>query len=228
MTDALVPPQPKAKVLVVDDQTLFRDGVISLLSGNDDFIVVGAAGSVHEAIRLSREHNPDIVLMDYTLPDGTGLDATQAILRYCPNCNVVILTMYESDDILLDAMRCGAKGYMLKNISGSDLNASLKGLLRGEKAISRKMMSTILDEFSRSSAGKDTTLFSNELLARLSPRELDVLHELAANATNSEIAQNLFLSENTVKHHIRNILDKIEVQNRKEAVAFARSHLFGR
>jgi DNA-binding NarL/FixJ family response regulator len=215
------------KVLVIDDQILFREGVISLLQSTQDFEVVGGAGSVHDGIELAQQYKPDIILMDFSLPDGTGLDATSAILKYLPACKIVFLTVHETDENLFAALRLGAMGYMLKNITRTDLLASLKALERGEKAISRKMMSAVMDEFSRLSPSELATSSTEKLLARLSPREMDVLRELASDASNLEIAQRLYLSENTVKHYIRNILDKIEVENRRAAVLFSRQNLLG-
>lgn len=214
-----------AKILIIDDQTLFRDGLISLLANTPDFSVAACAGSVHEGIKLAAQHRPDIILMDYSLPDGTGLDATSAILRFLPACKIVFLTVYETPENLFTALRLGAAGYMLKDISSSDLLASLRALPRGEKAISRKLASVVMDEFSRIYANGDGSSGTEKLLSRLSRRELDVLRELANDTSNLEIAQKLFLSENTVKHHIRNILDKLEVKNRREVVTFARQNV---
>ncbi|HEY3312673.1 MAG TPA: response regulator transcription factor [Anaerolineales bacterium] len=213
------------KVLVVDDQILFREGLISLVRSTTDFEAVGGAGSVHEGIEQALALKPDIILMDFSLPDGTGLDATSAILRVLPDCKIIFLTVYETDQNLFAALRMGAKGYMLKNVSSSDLLASMRALKRGEKAISRQMMSSVLDEFSRIQPMKKDR--KENLLDRLSPREMDVLRELEQDATNMQIAQRLFLSENTVKHHIRSIFDKLEVDNRREAVAFVRQNSFG-
>ncbi|MCX6068792.1 MAG: response regulator transcription factor [Chloroflexi bacterium] len=218
-------PERPQKVLVIDDQILFREGLISLVRSTTDFEAVGYAGSVHEGIEQALLHKPDIILMDFSLPDGTGLDATSAIRSHLPDCKIIFLTVYETEENLFAALRIGAKGYMLKNVTSSDLLAGLRALSRGEKAISRQMMSSVLDEFSRtlpvSSAGRE------KLLSRLSPRELDVLHELEQDASNLQIAQRLFLSENTVKHHIRNILDKLEVENRREAISFVRQNSVG-
>lgn len=221
MNDQNTPTDVISKVLVVDDHVLFRDGLISLFRFAPDFEVVGGAGGVFEGIDQARLHSPDIVIMDFTLPDGTGLEATRAILALLPKCLIVFLTVHETDEKLFAALRAGAKGYMLKNIASSDLLASLRAVVRGERAISRKMMSSILDEFSN-------PIFSNEgkdkLLSKLSPREIDVLCEVGSGATNPEIAQHLSMSINTVKHHIRNILDKLEVDNRLEAALFAREN----
>ena len=133
----------------------------------------------------------------------------------------MFLTVHETDEKMFAALRAGAKGYMLKSIASTDLLSSLRAVVRGERAISRKMMSSILDEFSNpttSDMGKE------KLLLKISPREVDVLREVESGATNLEIAQRLLMSENTVKHHLRNILDKLEVENRREAALFARQN----
>ena len=161
-------------------------------------------------------HKPDIVLMDFSLPDGTGLEATQAILDEFPNCKVIFLTVYETNENLMEAIRLGAMGYLLKNVSGSSLLASLRALSQGEIAMSRQMMSRVV-EFSRS-----TIPFSSDLISKLSPREVDVLCELQDGASNAQIAKRLYLSENTVKHHIHSILEKLGVKNRGEAGQLAK------
>jgi DNA-binding NarL/FixJ family response regulator len=222
MSDANNSAEVVKKVLLVDDQILFREGLESLFRSTTDFEMVGCAGTVYEGIEQAVLYKPDIVLMDFSLPDGNGLDATRAILAQLPDCKIVFLTVYEADDTLFAALRLGAKGYMLKNVNSADLLASLRALDRGEKAVSRKMMSAVLDEFSRT---KLVDPDREKLLTKLSPRELDVLREIESGATNLEIAQRLFLSENTVKHHIRNILDKLGVDNRREAAVIARQNM---
>jgi DNA-binding NarL/FixJ family response regulator len=215
------------KILLIDDQILFREGLVGLFGSTTDFAVIGTAGSVHEGKELALLYKPDIILMDFSLPDGTGLDATRTILQHVPDCKIIFLTVYETDENLFAALRLGAMGYMLKNITGSDLLSSLRALDRGEKALSRKMVSSVLDEFSRIGPVSVSGSGTQRLFAKLSPRELDVLREMESNATNLQIAQRLFLSENTVKHHIRNILDKLEVENRREAILFARQNVLG-
>jgi two-component system NarL family response regulator len=207
------------KILVVDDHYLFREGVISIFRATSDFQVVGSAGSVTEAIEKVRGLRPDIVLMDFSLPDGTGLEATKRILAESPDTKIVFLTVYETDENLFSAIRMGARGYMLKNVPPADLLASLRALERGEMATSRKMMSRVMEEFSRSATS--STPGKESVLAKLSPREVEVLAELQTGATNFEIAQRLFLSENTVKHHIRSVLEKLGVENRREAAQIA-------
>ncbi len=210
------------KILIIDDHHLFREGLMSLFQSTDDFLVVGGAGSVHEGIQKAFKEQPDLILMDFSLPDGTGLDATRAIMGELPNVRIVFLTISETDENLFAALRAGASGYLLKNVTRNDLIASLRALDKDEMALSRKMMSKVVVEFSRTthSAGED----SHTLVARLSPREVDILREIESGATNYEIARRLFLSENTVKHHIRNVLDKLGVENRRMAAAIARQN----
>ena len=210
--------QTPKKILIIDDQILFREGLMSLLRSTPDFDMVGCAGSVFEGSEMAVLHKPDIILMDFSLPDGTGLDATRAILPRLPDCKIVFLTVYETDENLFAALRRGAKGYMLKNVSSTDLLSSLRALDRGEMAVSRKMMTTVMDEFSHT---RSLDSGNEKLLTKLSPREMEILQEIEAGATNLEIAEHLFLSVNTVKHHIRNILSKLELKNRREAASLA-------
>lgn len=211
-------PSTVHKVLIVDDHVLFREGLISLFNAKPDFEIVGSAGSVHEAIELARGLHPEIILTDFYMPDGTGLDATKAILAEHPDCKIVFITISDTDEDLFAAIRLGAKGYLLKNLAGADLIASLRALDNDEMALSRKMLSRIAKEFSQTSRH---TTSKEKILAKLSPREVDILCEVQSGATNSEIAKRLFLSENTVKHHIRNVLDKLGVENRREAILIA-------
>jgi two-component system nitrate/nitrite response regulator NarL len=203
---------PPQNILVIDDHIMFREGLIGLLQSIPEFNVVDQAGTMCEGIEKALRHEPDIILMDFSLPDGTGLEATQIILEQLPKCKIVFLTVYETDENLLAAMRLGAKGYMLKNVSSSSLIASLRGLEQGEIAMSRRMMSKVL-EFSRSTL----SFPQHDTVSKLSPRETDILLELQNNISNSEIARKLYLSENTVKHHIHSILDKLGVENRRQA-----------
>jgi two-component system nitrate/nitrite response regulator NarL len=211
------PSHSPKNILVVDDHIMFREGLIGLLRSTPDFHVVDQAGTMYEGIEKALRHKPNIILMDFSLPDGTGLEATQIILEGLPECKIIFLTVYETDENLLSAIRIGAKGYMFKNVSSSSLIASLRALDEGEIAMSRKMMSKVL-EFSRSRLPS----LKQDTVNKLSPREIDILLKLQNDASNSEIAQQLFLSENTVKHHIHNILDKLGVENRRQAGLLAR------
>ena len=204
------------KILVIDDHILFREGLVSLFRSTPEFDVVDEAGSVKEGVEKAFEHRPDIILMDFSLPDGTGLDATCSILKELPDTKIVFLTVYETDENLFAAIRQGAKGYMLKNITSTSLLASLCALDQGEIAMSRKMMSRVLE-----SARPNAVSRNDSFLKKLSPRETEILYELKIGASNAEIARKFFLSENTVKHHIHNILDKLGVDNRRQAGVLA-------
>jgi DNA-binding NarL/FixJ family response regulator len=209
----------KRTVLIVDDHVLFREGLTSLLKMTPDFEVIGVAGTVAEAITQAFRLEPDIILMDFSLSDGTGLDATKAIVGKLPECKIVFLTVYEANSNLFAAIRQGAKGYLLKNVQSEDLLASLRALERGETAMSRSLMNRIVDEFSHldpAGVKKDSPL------EKLSRREMEILKELSSGATNKMIGQRLFLSENTVKHHMRSILEKLSVQTRYQAIQLAR------
>lgn len=206
------------KVLVVDDHVLFREGLVSLLKADEYFKVVGQAGSVHEAIDLARKLHPELILMDFSLPDGDGAEASAAILAEQPDCKIVFLTMYDADDKLFAAIRSGAKGYLLKNVPVAKLVSSLKSIEKGEAAISGSMTMRILEKFSQQPANGSSEV---PIHAILSKREIEILQEIAKGASNSEIATKLFLSVNTVKHHVHNILAKLGLENRREAIQYA-------
>ncbi|HJW90165.1 MAG TPA: response regulator transcription factor [Anaerolineales bacterium] len=209
------------RILVVDDHVLFRDGLTGLLKAQPDFNVVGEAGTIREAVEKTRELQPDVVLMDFGLPDGTGLEATQAILEENPDCKIVFLTVYEDDDTLFAAIRSGAVGYLLKNVPINGLLASLRSLKSGQVALTREMTTRLVREFSRTSL---PPVGGDDLLAPLTRREVEIMQELATGASNREIAQRLFIAENTVKHHVHNILSKLGLKNRQAAIHFAREY----
>lgn len=205
------------KLLIVDDHVLFREGLASIIRPEKDIEIVGLAGTVQEAIEIAGQARPDIVLMDFHLPDGTGADATRAILDLHPECGIVFLTMSEKDENLISAIRSGARGYLLKDMHPSKLIDAVKAVHRGESAISRTMTLTLMQELSRNGSGQASK--SSPTLTR---RELDVLSAVAQGLSNHEIAQKFVLSENTVKYHVHSILDKLQLKDRKEAAVYAR------
>ena len=207
------------RILVVDDHVLFREGLVNMLKSQPDLVVVGEAGSVSEAISKARELKPDVILMDFGLPDGTGPDATRAILAELPNTNIVFLTIHDTDNYFLSGVRSGAKGYLLKDMPFTKLIASIRALEHNEAAISRKMTLRLMDEFAHPRLQEDEGASG---LADLSSRERDILRELATGATNQEIAVHLSLSVATVKNHIHKILNKLNLKNRQEAARMAR------
>jgi len=209
------------RILIVDDHVLFREGLAAVIRGESDIEVVGFAGSVKEAVETAHVVKPDVILMDFGMPDGTGAEATQRILKEDPECRIIFLTMSDENEDLFAAVRSGAKGYILKNIHPSKLVAALRSVYRGESALSRTMTLRLMEELARSDV---PTRPRDPKLAKLTPRELDVLREMAMGVTNQEIANQLFLSENTVKYHVHSILDKLGFADRREASQFAREH----
>jgi len=203
-------------VLLVDDHILFREALVSLLETQPDFKVVGQADSIHEAIALTRNVLPDLVLLNIILPDGTGADATRAILAERPETKIVVLTLSDEDENLFEAIRAGAIGYLSKRAPVALLFKTLPGVMRGEAGVSGTTARRILDEFARLSPA-----FS-EKGAQLTLRENEVLRELANGASNQLIAERLVISENTVKNHVRNILLKLHFHSRREAADYAR------
>jgi two-component system nitrate/nitrite response regulator NarL len=209
------------KIIIVDDHILFREGLSSIIRSEPDIDIAGMAGSVQEALELVRKVKPDIVLMDFNLPDGSGADATRRILDEFPQCKVVFLTMSEEDESLYAAIRSGAKGYLLKNMRPANLVTALRSVYKGESALSRSMTLRLMEELSRTKAQERPKDSSQ---ADLTQREKEVLSDLAAGMTNQEIAIHLHLAENTVKYHVHSILGKINLTNRKEAADYARDH----
>jgi len=200
-------------VLLVDDHALLREGLAGLLNAQPDFEVVGEAANGQEAIARTGELMPDLVLMDVDMPVMDGLAATQAIKATLPYVTIVMLTVHDADEKLFGAIRAGAQGYLLKDIRATELVEALQGLARGEAAISRRLASRLIQEF----AQQDTSP-----AMPLTPREREILAMVAARKRNKEIADALFISEFTVKNHLRNILAKLHQRNRREAAAFAR------
>jgi DNA-binding NarL/FixJ family response regulator len=209
------------RILIVDDHILFRDGLCSLFDRQPDFQVVGEAGSVEEAVQKALELKPELVLMDFSLGDGTGLDATDEILSQLPDTKIVFLTMHEQDDRLFAAIRHGAKGYLLKNLPVARLLASLRALEQGEAPISPVMTAHILEEFARQGQRPQS---DTKMLAQLTNRELEVFQALASGASNQEIAKELVISENTVKNHVHSILEKLNLSSRRDIVQLAANH----
>ena len=206
------------RLLIVDDHVLFREGLAAIIRPNPDIEVAGFAGSVKEAVDVSRAVKPDITLMDFGLPDGTGAEATKEILAEFPESKIVFLTMSDDDEDLIEAVRSGARGYLLKNMHPQKLIAALRSVQQGESALSRSMTKRLMEEFAR------TREPVRALASTLTRREVDVLCELASGKSNQEIAESLVISENTVKYHVHSILDKLGLADRRDAAVYAREH----
>ena len=206
------------RVVIVDDHVMLRDGIVSILSEQPDFEDVGEAGSVAVALEVAQTASPDLILMDYGLPDGTGLEATREILAANPRIDIVLLTVHEEDDLLFDALRSGAKGYLLKNIPAKEMLAKLRGLSQGDAAISPAQTRRILSEFARMAPPQAA---DQEEMIPLTDRELEVLRLIVMGASNQEIGARLHISVHTVKNHVHHILDKLKVDNRRQAAEVA-------
>ncbi len=208
------------RVLLVDDHALFRKGLASLLAREKGFYVVGEAQNGAEALSKAKDLKPDIVLMDIYMPGGDGLEATRRIREALPSSKVVILTVSEDDKNLFEAIKSGAHGYLLKKIELGDLFEMLRGVSRGEAPISRATAAKILKEFAeQASRGREEPAEE-----KLSLKEREVLELVTRGLTNKEIGNKLGITENTVKNHLKNILDKLHVKNRVQAAAFALQH----
>jgi len=206
------------RVLLVDDHSLFRRGVAAALADYSDIQVVGEAGNGLQALVKARELVPDVVLMDISMPVCDGLEATKRIRMELPHVKIVMLTIAEEGQSLFEAIKGGAQGYLLKNLEPQELVEMLRGVVRGEAPISRTTATKILTEFTRQAQGADAVAQSKTLPTR---REREVLALLARGTTNREIATALGISPSTVKNHLQNILDKLHLENRVQAAAFA-------
>ncbi len=206
------------RVLLADDHALFRDGIASLLRAWEHE-VVGQAADGPTAVTLAIELRPDLVLMDVSMPGG-GLVATRELAGRAPGVAIVMLTASEDIEDLFQAIRAGARGYLLKNLEARELRSMLEAIARGEAAITPAIAARILAELARGGQGAPAPAGARDP-DQLTDRELDVLRGVVGGFTNKEIAGGLGLSENTVKFHLRNILDKLHAQSRAEAAARA-------
>ncbi len=203
------------RVLVADDHRLFRQGLISLMQTRPNLVeVVGEAENGQEAISLALKLKPDVILMDIYMPNGDGLQAARAIRSELPQIAIVILTSSEDNEHFFEAVRLGVSGYLLKNLDANELFDLLGGISRGEAALTRAMATHLLRNVSNRT-------FKTKQENVLTEREEEILHLVAQGASNPKIAQDLFISINTVKTHIRNILVKLELENRTQVAAYA-------
>ncbi len=208
------------KVLVVDDHTLFRRGIAAVLANQENLEVVGEALDGLEAIEKTKEIVPDVVLMDLNMPRCSGLEAIQALQTEMPQVNVLVLTVSDKEADLFAAIKFGARGYILKNTEPDELIHAILHIAQGGVIVSPLMATTLLTEFKDLSTGVERESIPG-VEADLSPREGEVLQLVAQGATNKKIADSLFISENTVKTHLRNIMEKLHLANRSQAAAYA-------
>lgn len=212
------------RVLLVDDHPLMREGIASMIASQPDMEVVGEASDGLEAMIKAKELSPDLILMDIQMPGIDGIEATRQIIKDLPAVVIVMLTVRDDEEKLFEAIKCGARGYLLKNIRSSQMIEMLRGALRGEAALSPVMAMHVLDVF-RQINGVEVHV-PDEQFDSLTQREEQVLILVSQGATNKEIGKELCISLHTVKSHIRNILSKLQVKNRREAARLAQNKGF--
>ncbi len=202
------------RIAVVDDHPLLRDGVVSTLSREKDFEVIDVGASADDARRIAKEKMPDVILLDISMPGG-GIEAANSIIAAHPAIKTVMLTVSEREEDLTRAMQAGVHGYVLKGITGSDLVNTIRTVSRGETYITPQFAARLLSSMNRKPSA-DHGQARND--PQLTMREEQILREVAAGQTNKEIARKLSLSEKTIKHYMTNVLQKLQVRNRVEAV----------
>ena len=204
------------KILIVDDHTVVRDGLSSMLSRQDDFTVVGEAGNGVEAMERARDLKPDVILMDLRMPEMDGVEAMRQISEQDESVRFIVLTTFDTDEYIFDAIDAGAKGYLLKDASRDDLFHAVRAVHQGESLIEPGVAAKVLNRLTELS--RHGPRGPGEIL---SEREIEVLQLMAKGAANKEIAGSLTISESTVKTHVANIFQKLDVNHRTEAVTQA-------
>ncbi len=216
-TDSSEAPTPPVRVLIADDQPLFRRGLWVVLGTDDRIEVVAEAENGEEAIARAVELVPDVILMDVRMPRVNGIEAARVISQQVPTTKIIMLTVSDEEDDLYEAIKAGATGYLLKEISIEEVADAVRAVMTGQSLISPSMASKLLTEF----ASLSRQAQQKPIAPRLTDRELEVLKLVAQGLSNKDLAELLFISENTVKNHVRNILEKLHLHSRMEAVVYA-------
>ncbi|HLA16202.1 MAG TPA: response regulator transcription factor [Candidatus Limnocylindrales bacterium] len=219
MTEAAARP---LRVLVVDDHEVVREGLVALLDRRPAFTVVAQAGTAAEALAEAHRYEPDLVVMDVRLPDGSGIEVCREIRSEMPTVRVVMLTSYPDEEAVLSAIVAGASGYLLKQIRARDLVSALETVGRGESLLDPAVTERVLERVRRMAAGE-----AHDELAALTAQERKILLLVAEGKTNKEIAAEVFLSDKTVKNYVSSILSKLDLERRAQAAAFVAKHRLG-
>ncbi len=209
------------RLLVVDDHTLFRRGLVALLAGDRSLAVAGEASDAGEAVRQAAALQPDVILLDNHLPGATGIQSLPGLKEAAPRARIILLTVSEDEQDLQAALRGGAHGYLLKTIEGELLAQAIHRAMRGEAVISQELTGKLVSAFQTSSAAPLPAAPARDPLAQLSAREQQVLEQIARGASNKEIARTLEIAETTVKIHVQHILRKLDLTSRVQAAVFA-------
>lgn len=209
----------KIKVLIADDHYLFIRGIESILIEDESLQVIGKASNGKEAYELAKQLMPDVILLDVNMPVLDGLEALKIIINDLPDVKVLMLTINDNDDQLLEALKTGAKGYLLKDLLPNELLTFIHMVHRGESVISGQMAGKIIENLNKTTSKKTKLLVKKTDV--LTPREKEILQHVKKGLTNREIGEALFISENTVKNHLRNIMEKLHMSNRVQAATYA-------
>lgn len=209
------------KVLICDDQEVVRKGLNIILSHSDGLVIMGLAQDGEDAIQQVKAEQPDVILMDLKMPKLNGIQATRRISQAFPTIKVIVLTTYDGDEWVFDAIRAGAAGYLLKDSSGEEIVTAVKEVVEGKAFIDPKIAAKILSEFNRLEQKPIQTKAADPVLETLTERELSILRLMAQGQTNQEIADTLFLAPGTVKNNVSNILGKLHANDRTQAVLTA-------
>jgi two-component system NarL family response regulator len=215
--DAATAASDNIRVLICDDHALWRRGLIMVLESEPGIEVVAEAEDGEEAVRKAVETAPDVVLMDVRMPRMSGIEATRVITQAAPASRILMLTVSDDEEDLYEAVKAGATGYLLKEISIEEVANAIRAVVTGQSLISPSMASKLLSEFNNLAKQAQQKV----LVPKLTDRELQVLKLVAQGMSNREVAEDLFISENTVKNHVRNILEKLHLHSRMEAVVYA-------
>ena len=211
----------KIRVVIADDQTLFRQGLRTLLSAQQEIEVVGEAENGAQALDVIAEHTPDVVLMDVEMPIMSGVAATRHVREEYPDCQVVILTTFDDDDYVFEGLQAGALGYLLKDTPADKLVEAIRIAARGESFLQPSIAAKVVSEFSRLS--DITAQYKNQIDEPLTSREMEILRLIVQGLTNLEIAERLVITEGTVKNHVTAILGKLDVPDRTQAALRAKA-----
>jgi two-component system, NarL family, nitrate/nitrite response regulator NarL len=209
------------RLMVVDDHTLFRRGLIALLAGDPSLLVVGEASDAVEAVRRAAALQPDVILLDNHLPGATGIQSLPGLKDAAPAARIILLTVSEDEADLQAALRGGAHGYLLKTIEGDLLAQAIHRSMAGEPVMSAEMTGKLVSAFQSSASGAGAAPVPADPLAQLSAREQEVLEQIALGASNKEIARTLDIAETTVKIHVQHILRKLDLTSRVQAAVYA-------
>ena len=212
-------PTEPTRILLADDTVLFRTSVAQLIDGQDGLAVVGEAENGLEAVEKANALKPDLVVMDVEMPVMDGVEATRLIREQLPGVRVVMLTVSEADEHLFDAIRFGAQGYLLKNLRPAELFDLIRAVMRDEAALSPSIAGRLLGQIRNGAMASQVEEAQPDTPA-LTPRELEVLRLVADGLSNKEIAAKLFITEGTVKNHVHNALEKLQLENRTQAAAY--------